>query len=493
MKMRLIVSALVTCLLSTAHAEVSLDKVSPNLPSSLSVGASLRTRYEMWNWFEAGGRNNDYDFLGTVLRFSGKWKSEWAEVLAEGQNSALIDLPTTASAPPPRGNLGLGGLYYQHNRRRNDASVFLKQGALTWKQFGIAGLTARGGRFEFSEGNEQLSGNATVDWIKNMRVSQRLIGPFSWSHVGRSFDGFSAAFNRAPYNLTMMLSHPTSGGFDLNGMHTLDDVDVAYGAVTRTRQYGESWSDARLFYTYYADRRHQTKTDNRAVTARNDPSERQAQVEVHSIGAHALQAMPTAAGVFDGYVWGVGQFGDWGVLNHGAWAWSAELGWQPALPWKPWLRAGYARSSGDDDANDGTHHTFFQMLPTARVYAFSTFYNLMNTEDASVELLLRPRPGLTSRTEWHNLRLTEANDLWYQGAGATIGDRNRAEGFGYSGRPANGFRELFSVVQTSLSYDWNAYVNTNVYYGHVFGGEVVDRIFDNDMGDFGYIELMLKI
>ena len=249
MKMRLILTAMVTLLVSTAHAEVGLDKISSDLPSSFSVGASLRTRWEMWNWFEEpGGRNNDYDFVGTVLRASGKWKSDWADVLVEGQNSALIDLPTTASAPVPRGNLGLGGVYYQHNRRRNDASVFLKQGALTWKHFGIDGLTARGGRFEFSDGNEQLSGDSTVDWIKNMRLSQRLIGPFSWSHVGRSFDGFSGAFSRAPYNLTMMLSHPTAGGFDLNGMHTLDDVDLAYGAITRTRQYGESWSC--VVYTY---------------------------------------------------------------------------------------------------------------------------------------------------------------------------------------------------------------------------------------------------
>ncbi len=230
--------------------------------------------------------------------------------------------------------------------------------------------------------------------------------------------------------------------------------------------------------------------DNRPALLRGRVAA-QGGIHVDPLGGHFVTRLGANG---DATLWYAWQTGKWGGLTHRAIGLTAEVGYRfNDAPWKPWLRAGYARSSGDDDANDGTHHTFFQMLPTARVYAFSTFYNLMNTEDASVELLLRPRPGLTSRTEWHNLRLTEANDLWYQGAGATIGDRNRAEGFGYSGRPANGFRELFSVVQTSLSYDWNAYVNTNVYYGHVFGGEVVDRIFDNDMGDFGYIELMLKI
>ena len=495
MTLRVPVFLAATIWATAAQAEISLDTISPDLPPSISIGASLRTRWEMWNWFETPqGRNNDYDFVGTVLRASGKWKSDWADVLVEGQSSGLIDLPTTASGPAPQGNLGLGGVYFQTNRRRHDASPFLKQGFVNWKQFGIPGLTARGGRFEFAEGNEVLSGDASVDWIKNMRLSQRLIGGFGWSHVGRAFDGVAAAYNRSPFNVTMMLSHPTAGGFDLNGMHELDDVDLAYTSANWTKLRADSTTDARLFYVYYDDRRHQAKTDNRPATARNAPAERQAEVQIHTIGAHAVHVIPTAAGSFDGYVWGVGQVGDWGVLNHAAWAWSGEVGWQPpSLPWKPWLRAGYARSSGDDDAKDGTHHTFFQILPTARIYSFSTFYNLMNTEDASVELLLRPKPGLVSRTEFHNLRLTEANDLWYQGSGATIGDRNRAEGFGYSGRPGNGFRELFSLLQTSLSYDWSAFVNTNVYYAHVVGGEGVQKIFASDEGDFGYIEITLKI
>jgi len=494
MKGRVFLALAMTIWVETARAEVTLDNLSPQIPSSFSIAASLRTRWEMWNWFEApSARNNDYDFLGTMLRASGKWKGDWAEVLVEGQSSGLIDLPTTANGPAPQGNFGLGGVYYQHNRRRNDASVFLKQGVLTWKQFGIPGLAARAGRFEFSEGNEVLSGDATVDWIKNQRLAQRLIGPFAWAHVGRAFDGVSAAFNRAPFNATLLAAHPTAGGFDLNGMHTLDDIDLAYASTTWTKLRADSTSDARAFYVYYADRRHQTKTDNRAASARNAAVEREANIEVHTLGAHVVHVVPTAAGTFDGYAWGVGQLGDWGVLDHAAWAWSAEVGWQPKLPWKPWLRAGYARSSGDDDGGDGTHHTFFQVLPTVRIYAFSTFYNQMNSEDASVELLLRPMPGLVSRTEVHNLRLTESADLWYQGAGATLGDRNRPEGFGYSGRPANGFRELFTVLQTSLSYDWNAYVNTQIYYGHVFGGAVTQQIFSNDEADFAYMELLLKI
>ena len=141
--------------------------------------------------------------------------------------------------------------------------------------------------------------------------------------------------------------------------------------------------------------------------------------------------------------------------------------------------------------DDGDHGTFFQLLPTARVYSFSTFYNLMNNEDGFVQLILRPIPGLVSRTDFHNIRVTEARDLWYQGAGATLSDRN--VGFGFPGRPAFGKRNLFQVIETSLSYDLNKFINLNVYYGHIFGGGIVRSIFAGDQADFGYVELLFKL
>ncbi|MBI3784697.1 MAG: alginate export family protein [Deltaproteobacteria bacterium] len=472
------------------HGEITVDSISPKL----SVAASLRTRWELWNWFEpTGTQNNDYDFIGAVGRASVKWKDDPFELFVEGQSSALIDLPTTASAPAPQGNLGLGGVYFQHNRRRNDASVFLKQGYLTLKQLGLPGLSIKGGRFEFSEGNEVLSGDASVDWLKNTRLAQRLIGSFGWSDVGRAFDGGVVAFNRAPINVTLMASHPTEGGFDLNGMHSIDDIDLGYAALNFTKLRASSSSDARLFYIYYDDRRHQTKSDNRPLAARNNATERSADINLHTGGGHLIHVASTPFGSVDGMLWGVLQGGDWGRQSDFGWSWDVEAGWQPALPWKPWIRAGYTRSSGDDNPNDDKHKTFFQILPTARIYSFSTFYNLMNTQDAFGSLLLRPITGLVSRTELHVLRLTESHDLWYQGSGATLSDRNRAEGFGFPGRPANGQRELFTLVETSIGYDWNRFLNTNLYYGHAFGGAVVNKIYSGSDADFGYLELTLKI
>ena len=66
-------------------------------------------------------------------------------------------------------------------------------------------------------------------------------------------------------------------------------------------------------------------------------------------------------------------------------------------------------------------------------------------------------------------------------------------GFGFPGRPVFGRRELFRVLEASLSYDVNTFLNVNVYYVHVFGGGVARALFAGDQADFGYIEMHFKL
>jgi hypothetical protein len=469
-----------------SRAEVALTTLSPKL----FLSGSLRMRTEVWNWFNPKGAfDNDYIFAAFVGRGALQWKDDRFDVMVEAQNSSLVSLPDKASAPAPQGSLGLGAVYFAHNRHEDDSHFFLKQGFVLFKNLGLEGLTLKGGRFEFSEGNEVLTKEPTLDWLKNVRLSQRLIGPFGWSHVGRSFDGGVAGLTHGPLNLTVMASHPTQGGFDLQGMKEMEEIDLLYTSINLTRPSFAENSDARFFYIYYKDDRGLLKSDNRPQAVRQTDTRH---IDIHTEGGHIISVFPTSAGPIDVLAWGALQQGDWGTLDHNAWTWDVEIGWQPSMfPWKPWLRIGYGRSSGDDNPNDGDHDTFFQLLPTARVYSFSTFYNLMNNEDGFVQFILRPIPGLVSRTDFHNIRITETRDLWYQGAGATISDRD--VGFGFPGRPVFGKRNLFQVIETTLSYDFNQFINLNVYYGHIFGGGVVRSIFAGDQADFGYVEVLFKL
>ena len=451
--------------------------------------ASLRARFEAWNWFEAQSGDNEYGFGATTLRAGIRYLHGPLASFVEFQNTSLVGLPDDATAPAPEGALGLGAVYFAHNREQDDTGFFLKQGFLTInaEPLGLRGLSLTGGRFEFSDGLEVLTGDATLDWLKKLRVSQRLLGPFGWSHVGRAYDGFKLVYDTPAANLTMMTTHPTQGGFDLNGMDEMDRIDLLYGALTVKRSERLPFGEGRLFYLYYGDGRNVTKVDNRPPGPR--AADRQ-DISLSTFGAHFIAARDMGPGKGDLLLWGAWQDGEWGVLEHGAWAWAAELGYRfTGVAWSPWLRAGAFRGSGDDDPADRDHDTFFQVLPTARLYSFSTFYNLMNNQDYFVQMILKPHAQLLWRTDLRFVRLTEGRDLWYQGAGPTLGKRI----FGYTGRPGFGETDLMTLVETTLSYDITSSLNLNLYYMHSFGGRLVSRIFENHDADFGYVELQFTL
>jgi hypothetical protein len=150
---------------------------------------------------------------------------------------------------------------------------------------------------------------------------------------------------------------------------------------------------------------------------------------------------------------------------------------------------GFFRSSGDSDGGDGTHETFFQMLPTARLYSYTTAYNLMNITDTFVELRLQPTAVLAVQAGVRDLRLSAANDLWYAGAGATQEEGRIA---GFSSRASGGHHHLGTAVELTLRYRLTDYLALHAFYGHIFGGEVVRTTFaDGRQLDFFFLELTL--
>ncbi|HEX6559788.1 MAG TPA: alginate export family protein, partial [Longimicrobiales bacterium] len=213
----------------------------------------------------------------------------------------------------------------------------------------------------------------------------------------------------------------------------------------------------------------------------------QDQIKLLTLGAHYLKVFDVDFATVDYLAWGALQLGDWGVLGQHAAAYALEAGVQskPDVPLRPWFRLGFNRASGDDVNNDDKHKTFFQLLPTPRIYARFPFYNLMNTEDAFVSLLLRPAATLSVRVDARSLRLSSAQDFWYGGGGAF-----EKQTFGYAGRPSNGHRDLSSVYDISADYRPSAHLTVSGYFGLADGGDVVRAIYPADSNaSFGYLEV----
>ena len=474
---------------STATAQ---SKAKPSANEPLKIGnvvfsGSLRARAEIWNWFDTSAADPDYTFGAVLLRLSlgqQKAKFDWQ---VEAALPLLINVPENSIAPTPQGQLGLGASYFAASGKQ-DGSVNLKQAFLRFK--GIANdkpSSFRFGRFEFTDGAETTPDNPTLATLKRDHIAHRLIGPFTFSHVGRSFDAVHYSRNTKTSSFTLLAARPTEGVFQLNANKELD-VDFYYGAFTKMFASKRTHNDARVFALHYHDGRGALKTDNRSETIRRADGQN---IRLTSIGGHYVGAIQSGQGTLDFLFWGVGQFGRWGQLDHRAGAVAIEGGYQFPVKLKPWLRGGYFRSTGDGDPNDSTHNTFFQVLPTPRIYARFPFYNLMNNEDTFVQLRLKPHEKVSLRADLRYLRLSNGNDLWYLGGGAF-----QKNTFGYIGRPSGGNRALGTLADVSLDYNVTAKTALTFYAGGVAGGRVQGFVYPEagtrSSGRFLYFELLQR-
>ncbi|HEV7733805.1 MAG TPA: alginate export family protein [Candidatus Binatia bacterium] len=451
---------------------------------------SERLRGEFVDFFEpsatvAPAGANRYDFLGSQTRLGVRATFPHLQLVLEMQDTQIANLPEDASLPPPQGNLGTGAIYYANTRRTPQSEPFLKLGFLTYRSSGLA-LT--GGRFEVRDGLETTPGDATLAFVKKTRIAERLVGPFDFTHVTRSFDGMRATWDRPGLNLTAFATKPTAGGFEISANREIEKMGIAGVSITSNRLPipDAPPADLRFFWLYYDDSRDDVlKVDNRPLAVRMADHDA---ISINTVGGHAITAVPLGPGTVDLLGWGVVQAGRWGTQDHAAWAFAFEAGYQlPRLPAAPWLRVGIDRSSGDDDPFDDVHESFFQVLPTARTYAQFPFYNLMNDQDVFAELILRPHSRVTIRADYHWLEVTEGRDLWYAGGGATNDDI-----FGFSGSPAAGHRELAQVADVSVTVQVIDRLTCGAYYGHAFGGDVVRATYPGVTGDYGLVELTFR-
>ncbi len=469
---------------STAAAAKS--KASPQAGhyevGPLTVFGDWRFRTEAWDWFQPLSGQNAYAFEHSLLRLGISQKGENFEWLLEGAQDAILDLPTHAVVVGAQGQLGLGGTYYAANGNgQNNANGFVRQAYLGFTLPASGKL--RFGRFAFHDGAEVSPKDKTLATVINTRVSQRLIGDFGFSAVGRSFDGAQFSFNAGNNNLTLVAARPTRGVYQIDAMGELD-IDLFYGAFTVPVAAGNSTGELRIFSLGYVDERGSVlKTDNRPAAVRSADAYH---IRIGTYGADYVHVFRTQnRGRFDFLLWGALQNGSWGVETHRAGAFLGEAGWQPVVHvLNPWFRAGYSYGSGDSNSADGHHGTFFQVLPTPRPYARFPFYNMMNNEDFYGISMFRLPHSLVVRSELHALRLASAQDLWYGGGGAF-----QPKTFGYTGRASGGNRSLANVWDISVDVPLGYGFGLTTYYARAWGKSVVASIYPaGTNAQFGYVE-----
>jgi hypothetical protein len=472
-----------------AASQVFAQTSDPIKLGDVNFTASLRAREYAWDWFQpAGSFQNQYAYSGNLLRLNFAEKRGALDLDAEIAVPFLLSLPTNATAPAPQGALGLGSNYYSANgSNQYSAMAFAKQLYGRYHFGAKESQSVQAGRFEFNDASELTPKSATLATLKRDRVSQRLIGVFGFSDVGRSFDGARYSWSQPKTDFTFVAATPTRGVYQTDGWGW-NRIAFAYAAFTKEWGHGNHSADTRFFAIDYDDFRHILKTDNRPTAVRKGDTEN---IHIQTFGGHSIHALTTTAGTIDALGWFAGQVGRWGTQTQRAYAFDVEAGFQPAIlpKLKPWIRAGYTMGSGDSNPNDSTHGTFFQILPTPRPYARFPFFNMMNTEDAFGALILRPHAKVTISSEYHSLRLTNPNDLWYAGGGAF-----QPWTFGYTGRSTSGRRSLGNLYDTSAEYRANRHMTFTAYLGYTQGLAAMQQIYPAGKdGRFGYLEAMFRM
>ena len=175
--------------------------------SSLTLSASDRLRGEFADWFDAGGAaaNSDYGYLGnrTQVGLLAKWRG--LSGFLQYQHTVLDGVPQHAA--------GIGGTYRANTNSDFQEGGWLRQGWLQGE--GTQGdwrFTAQGGRLRYQDGMESVSKQPLLEWIGKNRIAERLVGPFDYTHIGRSFDGGRVTFERTRAAPLRLLLLPTSAG-----------------------------------------------------------------------------------------------------------------------------------------------------------------------------------------------------------------------------------------------------------------------------------------
>jgi hypothetical protein len=457
--------------------------------SGIVFSGTVRDRIEGWDWFTPTTGNHNYTFNGTTVRFGLSQNLSALDWQVELETPILLGLPTNAVAAGAQGQLGLGASYYVANgsKHTDTALTFPSKAFLRFHNvFGSSFSTLKLGRFDFADGMEVAAKDPTLAILKRDRVQQRFIGVFAYTDVMRAFDGFHYAYNNPKINVTWLTAVPTRGVFQVDGWGSLDAA-FSYASATKQVRNASNTGEWRAFGIYYDDWRGVTKVDNRSTAAK---AADHGNIRIFTYGGHYVNVTQTSAGSIDLMAEGALQMGDWGNLTQRAGMFDLEAGYQPRIlpALKPWLRGGYYYGSGDKNPTDNKHGTFFEMLPTPRIYARFPFFNQENLEDRFGMLTLQPRGPFTFHTEAHSLALASGADLWYTGGGAF-----QPWTFGYQGRNAGGPSSLANLFDVNVDIALNKHIVLTPYLGYAAGKSVIQAIYPKGKdGHLAFLEFNYK-
>jgi hypothetical protein len=151
------------------------------------------------------------------------------------------------------------------------------------------------GRQLYRDGLDTPLNDPTLAWLQKNRCVERLVGPFDYTHIGRSFDGGQLSYENDFLNVTAFGFVPTWGGYEINGNPEIDQVAVA-GLSATLKEGALLGTSTRLFYLYYNDHRDIVVLDNRPLAVREADHR---PLNLHTVGGQLLNVESLGPGKAD--------------------------------------------------------------------------------------------------------------------------------------------------------------------------------------------------
>jgi hypothetical protein len=301
-------------------------------------------------------------------------------------------------------------------------------------------LTIRAGRQELSYG------------------SQRLVGAFGWSNVGRTFTSLKAMYNRDDFFL---------------------DAWVANVIVPEDRHFNTEAHDDDFFGLYGGWKEMPGGVLEAYFFFRDDDSKDQDR-EIYTFGTRIAGKCTTNEAV-DYSVELVGQLGD-AANNEDQEAFAAHFGAGYTFAdkdYKPRLGVEYNFSSGDDDPDDGDNNTLDNLYPTNHIhYGSMDRFSWRNMHNIKLSASAKPTEKLTVKCDLHFFWLDDTDDAWYNAGGGVIRAGGTPGADDYVGEE----------LDLTIKYKYNKHLTIMAGYSHFFAEDFVDDTGSDDDADWAFIQ-----
>lgn len=397
----------------------------------LKVSIDLRSRTEFWNTLlDFPVYDNPYGFILIRGRSSVDYKYSVFRFHGTIQGASALRLPDNGFSGP-------GKNYFESSGKKNSQNFSLAELYLKVK-YGSFDFSL--GRIPLREGAEYISSMEKLISVKERVISERLVGNWDWTAIGRRFDGGSLGIDTEKIYFWISGARVLSGGFDFESAYNPMSIALAIASITLKEDLIKN-TEIRLFNILYSDSRKIVKDLYQKDLFINTP------------GLSLISVNDLGPGEIDFVIWGAYQIGKFGLKNQQAFSFVLESGYEiKEIFLSPWLRIGFAYASGDKNQSDNTNQRFFNLLPTNhKYYGYLDMFSLSNLQNLYLQTMFSYNI-FSLELSLHDFSLSSTKDKWVYGSGASSKNKLGYSDIDFSGKKVGNEVDVVFYLNPTKSF-----------------------------------------